>query len=84
LGRLNQKIENNKEASNRLKEKVIRSNLSLETTNDMIGMASSWEERPRPQKCDEKDDPQVRVTALLTCSLNQKQKNFGHEDIIIS
>jgi len=33
-------------------------------TNDMIAMASNWEERIRPPKCDKKDDPQVWATSF--------------------
>jgi len=47
-----------------LKLKVICSNSPLDTTNDMIAMASNWEERLRPPKCDKKDDPQVWATIL--------------------
>jgi len=45
-------------------------------TNDMIALASNWEDRLRPAKCDMKEDPQVWATSfphLLT--LKQKEKN---------
>jgi len=32
--------------------------------NDMITMASNWEERLRPPKSDKKEDPQVWATAF--------------------
>jgi len=47
-----------------IKEKTIRSNFPLDMTNDMIAMASIWEERLRPPKCDKKDDPQVSATSF--------------------
>jgi len=33
-------------------------------TNDMIALASNWEVRLRPQKCDKKEDPQVWATSF--------------------
>jgi len=39
----------------------------LETTDHVIAMELNWEERPRPQKLDKKDDPQVWATSLPTC-----------------
>jgi len=39
---------------NRFKEKAIGSNFPLDTTKDMLGMASNWDERLRPHKCDKK------------------------------
>jgi len=44
-------------------------------TNDMIAMASNWEERLHPPKCD-KFDPQVWVTSsphLVTATVREKQ-----------
>jgi len=41
---------------NRLKEKAIRSSFPLDMTNDMIAMASNWEERLRAPKGEKKDD----------------------------
>jgi len=43
----------------RPEEKSIRSNLPLDMTNDMIAMASNWEKRLLPPKCEKKDDLQV-------------------------
>ena len=60
---------------NRLKEKAIRSNFPLNMTNDKIALASNWEDRLRPPKCNKKEDPQVWATSfphLLT--LKQKEK----------
>ena len=47
-------------------------------TNDMIALASNWEDRLRPPKCDKKEDPQVWTTSfphLLT--LTQKEKKLN-------
>ena len=44
-------------------------------SNDMIALASNWEDRLHPPKCDKKEDPQVWATSfphLLT--LTQKKK----------
>ena len=49
---------------NQLKEKTIRSNFPLDMTDGMITMASSWENRLRPQKCDKKDDLRVWATSF--------------------
>jgi len=46
-------------------------------TNDMIAMASHWEERLRRPKCDE-DDPQVWSTSfphLITLTEKEKKLN---------
>jgi len=59
----------------RLKEKAIRSKFPLNMTNDMIALASNWEDRLRPLKCDKKEDPQVWATSfphLLTLTQNEK------------
>jgi len=68
---------------NRLKEKAIRSKFPLTMTNDMIALASNWEDRLRPPKCDKKEDPQVWATSfphLLT--LTQKEKKLNPKAMI--
>ena len=48
--------------------------------NDMIALASSWEDRLRPPKCDKKEDSQDWDTSfphLLT--LTQKEKNLNRK-----
>ena len=52
-------------------------------TNDMIALASNWEDRLRPPKCDKKEDPQVWATSfphLLT--LTQKEKKLNPKAMI--
>jgi len=47
-------------------------------TNDMIALASKWEDRLRPPKCDKKEDPQVWATSfshLLTLTHKEKKLN---------
>ena len=47
-------------------------------TNDMIALASNWEDRLRPPKCDKKEDPQVCATSfphLLTPTQKEKKLN---------
>jgi len=48
LRRLNQRRDDYLSSLNRLKEKAIRSKLPLNMTNDMIALASNWEDRLRP------------------------------------
>ena len=49
-------------------------------TNDMIALASDWEDRLRPPKCDKKEDPQVWATSFPhMLSLTQKEKKFKPE-----
>ena len=70
-------------AANRLKEKAIHSNFPLNMTNDMIALASNWEDRLRLPKCDKKEDPQVWATPfphLLT--LTQKEKKLNPKAMI--
>jgi len=87
LRRLNQRKADYLSSLNRLKEKAIRSNFPLDMTNDMIAMASNWEEILRPPKCDKKDDPKVWATSLphLIFSPNsnrerQKVKSEGNDN----
>jgi len=52
-------------------------------TNDMIALASNWEDRLRPPKCDKKEDPQVWPASfphLLT--LTQKEKKLNPKAMI--
>ena len=52
-------------------------------TNDKIALASNWEDRLRPPKCDKKEDPQVWATSfphLLT--LTQKEKMLNPKAMI--
>jgi len=75
LKRLNQRKVDYLSSLDRLKEKAIRSKFPLNMTNDMIALASNWEDRLRPPKCNKKEDPQVWATSfphLLT--LKQKEK----------
>jgi len=63
---------------NRLKEKAIRSSFPLDMTNDMIAMASNWEERLRAPKGEKKNDPQVWATSfphLITLTKREKYLN---------
>ena len=49
----------------------------------MMALASHWEDRLRPPKCDKKEDPQVWVTSfphLLT--LTQKEKKLSPKAVI--
>jgi len=50
LWRLNQRKDDYLSSLNQLKEKAIRSKFSLKMTNDMIALASTWEDRLRPPK----------------------------------
>ena len=69
LRRLNQRKDDYLSSLNRLKEKAIRSKFPLNMTNDMIALASNWEDRQRPPKCDKKEDPQVWATFFPICLL---------------
>jgi len=63
---------------NRLKEKAIRSSFPLDMTNDMIAMASNWEERLQAPKGEKKNDPQVWATSfphLITLTKREKYLN---------
>jgi len=52
-------------------------------TNDMIAMASNWEERLRPTKCNRKDDPQVCATSFLhLITLTDKEKKLNPKAMI--
>ena len=76
LRHLNQRKDDYLSSLNRRKEKAIRSKFPLNMTNGMIALASDWEDRLRPPKCDKKEDPQVWATSfphLLT--LTQKEKS---------
>ena len=75
LRRLNQRKDDYLSSLNRLEEKAIRSKFPLNMTNDMIVLASNWEDRLRPPKCDKKEEPQVLATSfphLLTLTLKEK------------
>ena len=48
LRRLNQRKDDYLSTLNRLKQKAIRSKFPLNMTNDMIALASNWENRLRP------------------------------------
>jgi len=52
--RLNQRKDDYLSSLNRLKEKAKRSKFPLNMTNDMIALASNWEDELRPTKCDKK------------------------------
>jgi len=83
LRRLNQRKDDYLSSLNRLKEKAIRSKFPLNMTNDMVSLASNWEDRLRPPKCDKKEDPQVWTTSfphLLT--LTQKEKKLNPRAVI--
>jgi len=78
LRRLNQRKDDYLSSLNRLKEKAIRSKFPLNLTNDIIALASNWEERIRPSKCDKKEDPQVWATSfphLVTLTKKEKKLN---------
>jgi len=46
-------------------------------TNDMIAMASNWEERLWAPKSEKKDDPQVWATSFLhLITLTKREKNL--------
>jgi len=83
LRRLNQRKDYYLSSLNRLKEKAIRSKFPLNMTNDMIALASNWEDRPRPPKCDKKEDPQVWVRSFLhLLTLAQKEKKLSPKPMI--
>jgi len=83
LRRLNQRKEDYLSNLNRLKEKTIRSNIPLDTTNDMIAMASNWEERLRSPKCDKNDDPEVWATSFPhLVTLTEKEKKLNPKAMI--
>jgi len=76
LRRLIQRKEGYLSSLNRLKEKAILSNFPLAMTNDMIAMASNWEERLRAPNGDKKNDPQVWATSfphLITLTEREKK-----------
>ena len=78
LRRLNQTKDDYLGSLNGLKEKAIRSKFPLNMTNDMIALASNWEDRLRHPKCDKKEDPQVWATSfphLLTLTQKEKKVN---------
>jgi len=78
LKRLNQRKDDYFSNLNWLKEKATRWKFTLNMTNDMIALASSWEDRLRPPKCDKKEDPQDWDTSfpnLLTLTQNEKKLN---------
>ena len=81
---LNQRIDDDYLSSlKRLKEKAMRSKFLLNMTNDMIALASNWEDRLRPPKYNKKEDPQVWATSfphLLT--LTQKEKKLNPKAMI--
>jgi len=64
LRRLEQRKGDYLTCLNRLQRKAIRSNFHLNMRNDMIAMASNWDERLWPPKCDKKGDPQVWATSF--------------------
>ena len=77
LRRLKQRKYEYLSSLNLLKQKGFPSTFPLNMTNDMIALASNWEDRLRPPKCDKKEDPQVWATSfphLLT--LTQKEKKL--------
>jgi len=79
LRRLNQRKDYYLSSLNRLKEKAIRSKFPLNMTNDMIALASNWDNRLRPPKCDKKEDAQVWATSfphLLTLTQKGKKLNL--------
>ena len=67
---------------NRLKEKAIRSNFSLDMTNEMIALVSNCEERLRPQKCDKKDGAKVWATFFQPSSPNTERKKLHTKAMI--
>ena len=77
LRRLNQRKDDHLNSLNRLKEKAIRSKFPLNMTNDMIALSSNWEDRLRPQICDNKDwqwqGPDGLVAALFRKPRHYKQ-----------
>jgi len=77
LRRLNQRKEDYLSSLNRLKEKAIRSSFTLDMTDDMIAMASNWEERLRAPKGEKKDDSQVWATSFAhVITLTKREKNL--------
>ena len=52
-------------------------------TNDMIAMASNWEERMRAPKGEKKDDPQVWDTSFpYLITLTKREKNLNPKAMI--
>ena len=83
LRRLNQRKDGYLSSLNRLKEKAIRSKFPLNMTNDMIALASNWEDRLRPPKYDKKEDPQVWATSFPhLLNLTQKEKKLSPKAMI--
>jgi len=83
LRRLNQRKEDYFSSLNRLKEKAMSSNFSMDMTNDMIAMASNWEERLRVPKGEKKDDPQVWATSFPNLiTLTKREKNLNPKAMI--
>ena len=78
LRRLNQRKDDYLSSLNRLREEAIRSKFPLNITNDMVELASNWEDRLRPPKCDKKEDPQVWATSFPhLLPLTQKEKKLN-------
>jgi len=65
-------------------KKAIRSNFPLDMTNDMIAMASNWEERLRTPKGEKKDDPQDWATSfphMITRTKREKLKPESNDNL---
>jgi len=75
LRRLNQRKEDYLSNLNRLKEKATRSSFPLYMTNDVIAMASHWEERLWTPTGDRKEDPQIWVTSKKGNKLKIRTKD---------
>ena len=92
MRRLNQRKEDYLCSLNRLTEKAIRSSFSLDMTNDMITMASNWEERLWAPKGEKKDDPHVwttsfphLITLITTSTLRQaRQENMPKGCVLVA
>ena len=83
LRHLNQRKEDYFSSSNRLREKAIVANFCLAMINDMIGLASNWDERLPAPKYDKKDDPQVWATSFPhLIILKEREKNLKPKAMI--
>ena len=69
LRRLNQRKDDYLSSLNRLKAKAICSKFPLNMTNDMIALASNWEDRLRPQNATRKNTHRFGLHLFPICLL---------------
>ena len=66
------------------KETSTLSKLLLNLINDMISMASNWEERLRSPNCDKKDDPQLWASSFLPTANSIRERRRVNTKAIIT